>query len=512
AGDLAPLLPFLHAIAAAPAEPLTRQVTTASGRVLEIRGHPDQAGGHVVILGDVSELHRLQRKDDLLRRALDVIADGFAIFDSQDRLAIMNRRYLGYSPQDGDGDVMGITFENLMSQDSRHRFYPQVIGHEAPFIAARIQAHREGQGRPINFQIGDGGWAQARDYRLADGSTVVMRSDVSELVERDHALRESQASLAAAQHVARLGSWELDLTGSNRLIWSDETFRIFGYEPGEIPASNELFFEAVHPDDRARVRAVEAHTLATGTPYSIEHRILRPDGSEIVVHERSEVILAADGKTPLKMVGTVQDITGQKRAEAALQANQERLDLALQTAKAAYWELDLTTAAHSLSANYFVMLGYSPAEAPKGREGWLSLLHPDDVEGLSHNQNLLPNDRSSHEYEFRIRAADGSWRWILSRFRAMAFDNLGRPSRLLGIDLDTTSRKQNELALREARQRAQRYLDIAGVIIVVLDADHRVALLNRKGCEILGVSEREALGRNWFDAFSPDEEREQQRA
>ena len=512
AGNLAPLRPLLQAMAAAPAQPIMRQITTAGGRVLEIRAHPDQAGGHVVILTDVSELHRLQSKDDLLRQALDTIADGFAIFDSQDRLAIMNRRYLGYSPQEGEASVLGITFEDLMSQDSRHRFYPQVIGHEAPFIEARIRAHREGLGRPINFQIGDGGWAQARDYRLADGSTVVMRSDVSELVERDLALRESQASLAAAQHVARLGSWELDLTGSHRLTWSDETFRIFGYEPGQVPPSNELFFESVHPDDRERVRMVEEHTLATGTPYNLEHRVIRPDGSEIVVRERSEVILAADGKTPLKMVGTVQDITSQKRAEAALQANQDRLDLALQTAKAAYWELDLSSATHRLSTNYFVMLGYSPAEAPVGREGWLALVHPDDVEGLGQNQTLLPHDRSSHEFEFRIRAADGSWHWILSRFRAMAFDNLGRPTRLLGIDVDTTSRKQNELALRQARERAQRYLDVAGVIIVVLDADHRITLLNRKGCEILGVSEREALGRNWFDAFSPDDEREQQRA
>ena len=147
--------------------------------MLEIRAFPDKARGHVIILADVSELHRLQSKDDLLRRALDVIADGFAIFDSQDRLAVMNRRYLGYSPEEGE-TILGITFEDLMNQDSRHRFYPQVVGREAPFIEARIRVHREGAGRPINFQIGDGGWAQARDYRLADGSTVIMRSDVSE--------------------------------------------------------------------------------------------------------------------------------------------------------------------------------------------------------------------------------------------------------------------------------------------------------------------------------------------
>ncbi len=500
-------------LARLPAEPLSEQIETASGRVLEVRTSADGAGGHLVSLTDISELHRLRSRDALMRQALDAIADGFGIFDPDDRLVIMNQRYLGYSPEEGDR-ILGITFDELMRQDRRHRFYPEVVGHETPFIEARIEAHREGAGRPINFRIAGAGsgWAQARDYRLADGSTVVVRSDVSELVERDRALRESQASLATAQRVAHIGSWELDLTGSDRLTWSDETYRIFGYQPGEVPASNDLFFRLVHPDDVERVKTAEAEALAKGLPYSLEHRVIRPDGSEIVVHERSEIILATDGKTPLKMIGTVRDITGQKRAEAALQANQERLDLALQTAKAAYWELDLSTSSHNLSANYFVMLGYSQAEAPKGREGWLSLLHPDDVGGLGDNQTLPPHDRSNHEFEFRIRARDGSWRWILSRFRAMAFDNLGRPTRLLGIDLDNTVRKQAELALHQARERAQRYLDIAGVIIVVLDTEHRVTLLNRKGCEILGISEREALGRNWFDAFSPDAERETQRA
>jgi two-component system cell cycle sensor histidine kinase/response regulator CckA len=496
-----------------PAEPLSEQIETPGGRILEVRASPDDSGGHLVSLTDISELHRLRSKDELMRGALDAIADGFGIFDPDDRLVIMNQRYLGYSPEEGDR-ILGITFDDLMRQDRRHRFYPEVVGHETPFIEARIEAHREGAGRPINFRIAGAGsgWAQARDYKLADGSTVVVRSDVSELVERDRALRESQASLATAQRVAHLGSWELDLTGGDRLTWSDETYRIFGYKPGEVPASNELFFRLVHPDDVERVKTTEAEALAKGLSYSLEHRVIRPDGSEIVVHERSEIILATDGKTPLKVIGTVQDITGQKRAEAALQANQERLDLALQTAKAAYWELDLSTSTHNLSTNYFAMLGYSQAEAPKGREGWLSLLHPDDVGGLGDNQTLPPHDRSNHEFEFRIRARDGSWRWILSRFRAMAFDNLGRPTRLLGIDLDNTVRKQGELALHQARERAQRYLDIAGAIIVVLDTEHRVTLLNRKGCEILGISEREALGRNWFDAFSPDEERETQRA
>ncbi len=487
-----------------------RELRLSASRHLDCRGRNAGKAGRIITLTDTSEQRRLQAREALLGRALDAIADGFGIFDPEDRLVVMNRRYLGYAPGEADA-VLGITFDELMRQDRRHAFYPDVVGHEQPFIDERSKAHHEGSGRPINFRIADGGWAQARDYRLADGSTVVMRSDVSELMERDRALRESQASLATAQRIARLGSWELDLTGKNTLTWSDETFRIFGYEPGSVPVSKELFFQSVPPEEHERIRHAERQSVETGEPYSIEHRVRRPDGAEIVVHEKSDVILDAGGH-PLRMVGTVQDITARKRAEAALNQSRERLDLALQTAKAAYWELDLETSSHILSANYFTMLGYGEADAPKGREGWLSLLHPDDVQALGDHQLLPPHDRSGHEFEFRIRARDGSWHWILSHFRAMAFDKLGRPTRLLGIDLDTTVRKQGELALREARRRAQRYLDIAGVIIVVLDAEHRITLLNRKGCEILGVSEPEVLGRDWFDAFAPDAERDEQRA
>ena len=529
---------ILLLMAKASSQPLVHEYLGADGRALELCCRANPTGGFVVTVSDVSERRqgaialrqseerlqelldaqqRTKTADDLMKQALDTIADGFAIFDPDDRLAVMNQRYLGYSPSDTEGPGLGITFHDLMHQDQRRHFYPDVVGNEAAFIEDRIAAHREGRARPVTFRTSDGRWAQARDYRLPDGSTVTVRTDISDLVERDRALRESQAGLATAQRIAKLGSWELDLANlsnpsANPLRWSDETFRIFGYEPNEIEVSNEAFFDSVHPGDREKIRAAMRQAIETGTPYSVEHRIIRPDGSEIVVHEKSDMIYGPEGGRPVKMVGTVQDITRQKHAEAALQGYQARLDLALQTAKAAYWELDLTEGSHALSSNYYAMLGYSEDEAPKGREAWLALLHPDDVARLGNDQSLPPNDRSNHEFEFRIRAQDGSWRWILSHFRAEAFDVLGRPTRLLGIDIDTTQRKQSELALRQARQRAQQYLDIAGVIIVVLDAQHKVALLNRKGCEILGVSEAEALGRDWFEAFSPPEEREEQRA
>jgi len=305
--------------AGGPAKPFRHEARRSDGSVLDIRGDLEPAGGLVVTVADVSEGHRLRATEDMLRQALDAIADGFAVFDPSDRLVMMNKLYIGYEPQDTQGPQLGITFEDLMRQDRRHRFYPDVAGHETPFIEDRIAAHREGAGRPVNFRTSDGRWAQARDYRLPDGSTVVVRTDVSELVERDRSLRESQAGLAAAQRIAKLGSWELDLAdldnlGSNALRWSDETFRIFGYEPNQIEVSNEGFFRAVHPDDREKIREAVGRAIKTGVAYSIEHRVIRPDGSEIVVHERSDIVSDPDGR-PVKMVGTIQDVTEQRAAE-----------------------------------------------------------------------------------------------------------------------------------------------------------------------------------------------------
>src|SRR5439155_24765239 len=96
-------------------------------------------------------------------------------------------------------------------------------------------------------------------------------------------LQRSEEHLAAAQRITHCGSWELDLANlddidRNPLRWSDEVFRIFGYEPGGIEVTNESFFRAVHPDDRERIRIAVAAALEHGTTYSIDHRIVRPDG------------------------------------------------------------------------------------------------------------------------------------------------------------------------------------------------------------------------------------------
>ena len=138
----------------------------------------------------------------------------------------------------------------------------------------------------------------------------------------DAGLRTHEKHLAAAQRITHCGSWELDLADlenidRNPLRWSDEVFRIFGHEPGTIEVTNENFFAAVHPDDRAKIKASVAIAIESGTTYAIDHRIVRPDGSVRIVHEQSE-IQYDENRRPVLMIGTVQDVTDLRAMESQL--------------------------------------------------------------------------------------------------------------------------------------------------------------------------------------------------
>jgi PAS domain S-box-containing protein len=143
----------------------------------------------------------------------------------------------------------------------------------------------------------------------------------------DDALRASGLRLEQSQAIAHLGSWELNLSdlanvNKNPLWWSDEAYRIFGFEPRSVPVTNELFFSIVHQDDRVRIEEAVAKNLQGGTPYLIEHRIIRPDGTERVVREQSTLVRDEHGK-PRRMVGTVLDVTDERRLQDQLRQAQK---------------------------------------------------------------------------------------------------------------------------------------------------------------------------------------------
>ena len=134
--------------------------------------------------------------------------------------------------------------------------------------------------------------------------------------------RKSEARLNEAQRIAHIGNWELDLT-HNRLLWSDELYRIFEIDPKIFRASYEAFLDTVHPEDKAMVDETYRDSVKNKKPYDIVHRLLMPDKRIKFVHERCETLYDQDDM-PVRSIGTTQDITERKQAEKEMGVLQEQ--------------------------------------------------------------------------------------------------------------------------------------------------------------------------------------------
>jgi PAS domain S-box-containing protein len=164
--------------------------------------------------------------------------------------------------------------------------------------------------------------------RNESGTAIRMIGAISDITLRKAAeqqIQRSEAALAAAQKVAQVGSWELDLTDGSA-VWSAEMYRILGLEgrPGPVPAT--LLLEYVHPADRPALSRAIDDALSKATPFDLEFRIVRPNGSVREVHARTQTTTKPAGP-PTFAIGAIQDVTDQREAERKLLQRGERLRL-----------------------------------------------------------------------------------------------------------------------------------------------------------------------------------------
>ena len=400
---------------------------------------------------------RMHESEVRYRRLFETAQDGILILDAQTGRVVDANPFLmellGYSLhelQDKKLWEIGPFKDIAASETAFHELQEKdYIRYENLPLEAK-----DGRRRDVEF---------ISNAYLVEGQRVIQCNirDITERCQVERRLREREAGLAAAQHMARLGSWELELddlgdVNRNPLRWSDEVFRIFGFEPGAIEVSNDNFFRAVHADDRDRVRNAMSQALREQRPYDLVHRITRPGGEVRIVRERSELVRDPHSGRLLKMIGTVQDVTEQQAADSALKESQQKLEAIINSVDGIVWEADARTFQFTfVSKKAERILGYAAAQWLSEATFWPDHLHPADRAGAMDFCVNATRELRSHEFEYRMIAVDGREVWLKDIVTVIAEG--GEAVKLRGIMVDITERIRSEETLR----RNDEYLRLA---------------------------------------------------
>ncbi len=259
-----------------------------------------------------------------------------------------------------------------------------------------------------------------------------------------HDLQESNAKLEEAQRITHVGYWEWDVV-TDRVNWSDETYRIYGLRPQERPMDLATVREKIHPEDWER----GMEEALGGARFNAECRLFRPTGEVRIAHFQGDVKRDASGR-PYHLFGTVQDITDRKRAEGALQQSEFYLAEGQRLAHSGSWAFNPSGFFYHWSRELLRIYGLEPdGKAPTLAE-YLALIHPDDREFMAQTIRRMLAEHIGCDIKKRIVRPSGEVRYVRCVGVPVIEDKILKE--LVGTAIDVTEQEHltQELQRREA--------------------------------------------------------------
>lgn len=314
---------------------------------------------------------------------------------------------------------------------------------------------------------------------LNDGNDEVLPADadpyklfqIAELLKNETARRrqaereqaQRQYHLQSSQRIAHVGSWELKLTANGEVpvYVSDETYKIFGIEPGTEILTSDIFYRSMHPDDREMVANALAEAIKTKKPYTIRHRIVLPDGTEKIVNEMAEIMYDPKTGNPLRAIGTTQDITDTVNTNLELQQANNEIRTLFENMQEVFYSVDMKTfQLIQISNSCEEIYGYTREEFFQNSNLWFEVIFEEDKQVVYDNYPVMHAGQPFTQ-AYRIHHKNGGMRWLESRMRPILNDN-GELVRLYGVTQDVTRREEYEQALKTSNdelKKSNRELD-----------------------------------------------------
>ncbi|GEM_PF-1247152 len=322
-------------------------------------------------------------------------------------------------------------------------------------------------------------------------------SSLRKITRESDKRRRNEVALEEAQRIAHIGNFSYDAS-LQQFQFSDEAIRVMGLDAAALPTKPEEILKLIHAEDRERVYVLAKDALTRGESTSFECRILHADESERYIQVRLQLLDKNQSEHPTT-IGTLQDITDRVCAQMSAKTNEAIYKTFLNSSYDLVYLKD--SSLHYISVNTNMQEYYGIKEEELiGRQ--LSDIKPSEEAKL---------------WEARDKSVllSGKPLFIEDTSEGQSFETIIFPVGFAdnkrgvgGISRDISQRKQTEAIVIQERDRAQTYFEIAPIIFIVLNNEGCVAMINRCGCETLGLPKEEIIGTTWVEHFVPENDRE----
>ncbi|MES1214565.1 MAG: PAS domain S-box protein [Bacteroidota bacterium] len=322
--------------------------------------------------------------------------------------------------------------------------------------------------------------------------------DITEQKKSQAALEESEQRTRLAVEAAEMGTFDWNLV-TEQFVSSPRLNHIFGYQ-GLSNITHQNLIDAFLPEDRpVRDRAVK--DSAEKGSLSYEARIAWPDKSIHWVKVFGKIVYG-DQYKPLRMYGTVLDVTEEKTTLIALEESESRLNIAIQAAELGTWELNLKTKETNYSDRYLEILGFEKGFSPNHDE-LLSKIHPDDVK-FRDKAVKIAFQTGFLDHEMRLLPDGKNIRWVKSKGRVF-YDEQNVPERMLGTLMDITDQKMAFENLQKSEERFRLLANFMPQFVWTGDVSGNLNYFNDAVYEFSGLSKEDVQTGGWLQIVHPDD-------